>query len=42
MRARKQPQISATRYKVAAEKCDSLSGSAKSTCVSEAKLRYGK
>jgi hypothetical protein len=29
-------------YKVAAEKCDSLSGSAKSTCISEAKLRYGK
>ncbi len=29
-------------YKVAAEKCDALSGSAKSTCISEAKLRYGK
>ena len=29
-------------YKVAVEKCDALSGSAKSTCVSEAKLRYGK
>jgi len=29
-------------YKVAIEKCDALSGSAKSTCVSEAKLRYGK
>ena len=29
-------------HKVAAEKCDSLNGSAKSTCISEAKLRYGK
>ena len=29
-------------YKVAVEKCDALSGSAKSTCVSDAKLRYGK
>lgn len=29
-------------YKVAAEKCDALSGSAKSTCISEAKMRYGK
>jgi hypothetical protein len=29
-------------YKVAIEKCDALSGSAKNTCVSEAKLRYGK
>jgi hypothetical protein len=29
-------------YKVAIEKCDALSGSAKSTCVSDAKLRYGK
>jgi hypothetical protein len=29
-------------YKVAVEKCDALSGSAKNTCVSEAKLRYGK
>ena len=29
-------------YKVAVEKCDSLSGSAKDTCVSDAKLRYGK
>jgi hypothetical protein len=29
-------------YKVAVEKCDALSGSAKSTCVNEAKLRYGK
>lgn len=29
-------------YKVAIEKCDALSGPAKSTCVSDAKLRYGK
>jgi hypothetical protein len=29
-------------YKVAAEKCDALSGPAKSTCVSEAKIRYSK
>ena len=29
-------------YKVAVEKCDVLSGSAKSTCVSDAKLRFGK
>jgi hypothetical protein len=29
-------------YKVAIEKCDALSGSAKSTCISDAKLRYGK
>jgi hypothetical protein len=29
-------------YKVAVEKCDALSGAAKNTCVSEAKLRYGK
>ena len=29
-------------YKVAAEKCDALSGSAKNTCVSNAKLQYGK
>jgi hypothetical protein len=29
-------------YKVAAEKCDSLNGSAKSTCISDAKMRYGK
>lgn len=29
-------------YKVAVEKCDALSGSAKSTCVNEAKLRFGK
>jgi len=29
-------------YKVAAEKCDALSGSAKSTCISDAKTRYGK
>ena len=29
-------------YKVAIEKCDSLSGSAKDTCVSNAKARYGK
>ena len=29
-------------YKVAIEKCDSLSGAAKNTCVEDAKLRYGK
>ena len=29
-------------YKVAVEKCDSLTGAAKSTCISDAKLRYGK
>ena len=29
-------------YKVAAEKCDSLAGDAKSTCVSSAKARFGK
>jgi hypothetical protein len=29
-------------YKVAAEKCDALSGPAKNTCISDAKLRYGK
>ena len=29
-------------YKVAIEKCDAFSGAAKSTCISEAKLRYGK
>jgi hypothetical protein len=29
-------------YKVAVEKCDSLSGAAKNTCVEDAKLRYGK
>jgi hypothetical protein len=29
-------------YKVAVEKCDALSGPAKSACVSDAKLRYGK
>jgi len=29
-------------YKVAVEKCDALSGSAKTTCINEAKLRYGK
>ncbi len=28
--------------KVAIEKCDALSGAAKSTCVSDAKLRFGK
>jgi hypothetical protein len=28
-------------YKVAAEKCDALNGDAKSTCVSQAKSRYG-
>src|SRR5436309_13663483 len=29
-------------YKVAVEKCDSLSGDAKSQCVRDAKARYGK
>ena len=29
-------------YKVAVEKCDVLSGSAKNTCVEDAKIRYGK
>jgi chemotaxis protein histidine kinase CheA len=29
-------------YKVAVEKCDALSGSAKNTCVSNAKVQYGK
>ena len=29
-------------YKVAAEKCDSLAGDAKSSCVASAKARYGK
>lgn len=29
-------------YKVAAEKCDSLAGDAKSTCVATAKQQYGK
>lgn len=29
-------------YKVAAEKCDSLAGAAKSACVSAAKQRFGK
>ena len=29
-------------YKIAAEKCDSLSGDAKSACVSAAKARFGK
>ena len=29
-------------YKVAIEKCDSLAGSAKSDCVSAAKVRFGK
>jgi hypothetical protein len=29
-------------YKVAVEKCDALNGSAKNTCVEDAKLRYGK
>ena len=29
-------------YKVAVEKCDALTGPAKNTCVSEAKMRYGK
>jgi len=29
-------------YKVAVEKCDSMSGAAKDTCVRDAKARYGK
>ena len=29
-------------YKVAVEKCDSLSGDAKTQCVKDAKARYGK
>ena len=29
-------------YKVAAEKCDSLAGDAKTACVGAAKQRYGK
>ncbi len=29
-------------YKVAAEKCDALAGDAKASCVSAAKLKYGK
>src|SRR6266508_5574638 len=29
-------------YKVAVEKCDAFTGSAKNTCISDAKLRYGK
>ena len=29
-------------YKVAVEKCDSLAGGAKDTCVKDAKMRYGK
>ena len=29
-------------YKVAVEKCDAMSGAAKSTCVQQAKARYGK
>jgi hypothetical protein len=29
-------------YKIAAEKCDALSGSAKTTCINDAKMRYGK
>ena len=29
-------------YKVAVEKCDAMSGAAKSSCVQEAKARYGK
>jgi len=29
-------------YKVAIEKCDSLAGTAKDTCVRDAKMRYGK
>jgi hypothetical protein len=29
-------------YKVAVEKCDSLAGNAKATCVADAKARYGK
>ena len=29
-------------YKVAIERCDAMSGSAKAICISDAKLRYGK
>ena len=29
-------------YKVAAEKCDALSGDAKTSCIKSAKRRYGK
>jgi len=29
-------------YKVAAEKCDAMAGTAKDNCVAEAKLKYGK
>ena len=29
-------------YKVAVEKCDNLGGAAKTTCVNDAKVRYGK
>jgi hypothetical protein len=29
-------------YKVAIEKCDALSGAAKNTCISDAKVQYGK
>ncbi|HEX9275409.1 MAG TPA: hypothetical protein VGA51_03290 [Casimicrobiaceae bacterium] len=29
-------------YKVAVEKCDAFTGSTKNTCISDAKLRYGK
>ena len=29
-------------YKVATEKCDALAGDAKSSCVSAAKVRFGK
>ena len=29
-------------YKVAIEKCDALAGTAKDSCVSDAKVQYGK
>jgi len=29
-------------YRIAAEKCDALSSSAKTLCINDAKLRYGK
>jgi len=29
-------------YKVAAEKCDTMSGDAKSSCIANAKAHYGK
>ena len=29
-------------YKVAAEKCDAMTGDAKNSCVAAAKARYGK